>query len=66
MKNWMNSRGHKKNVVNGKLRQIGVGTHTGTYKKHRDVTMYTADFGARRQKKPSVANPEKIRDQAQC
>lgn len=48
MKAWMKSRGHKKNIVNRKFRQIGLGTYTGTYKKHRNTTMYTADFGTRR------------------
>ena len=48
MRAWMKSPGHKKNIVNKKFREVGVGTYTGTYKKHKDVTMYTADFGARR------------------
>jgi hypothetical protein len=28
--------------------EIGIGTHTGIYKKTEGVTMYTADFGVRR------------------
>ena len=48
MRAWMKSPGHKKNIVNKKFREVGVGTYTGTYKKHKDVTMYTADFGTRR------------------
>lgn len=48
MRAWMKSPGHKKNIVNGKFRQIGIGTYTGTYKKYKGVTMYTADFGTRR------------------
>ena len=48
MRSWMKSRGHKKNIVNRKFREIGIGTYTGTYKKLKGVTMYTADFGTRR------------------
>lgn len=48
MRSWMKSPGHKKNIVNRKFRQIGIGTYTGNYKGYRGVTMYTADFGTRR------------------
>jgi uncharacterized protein YkwD len=42
---WMNSPDHRRNILNNDFRQIGIGTHTGTWKGHSDVTMYTADFG---------------------
>ena len=48
MRAWMKSPGHKKNIVNKKFREIGIGTYTGTWKGNKDVTMYTADFGTRR------------------
>lgn len=47
MRSWMNSSGHRANILNKNFREIGVGTYTGTYKGTRNVTMYTADFGAR-------------------
>jgi uncharacterized protein YkwD len=48
MRGWMKSTGHRRNILNGKFREIGIGTHTGTYKRYKGWTMYTADFGARR------------------
>lgn len=48
MSAWMKSPGHRRNIVNGKFREIGIGTHTGNWRGHRGVTMYTADFGTRR------------------
>lgn len=47
MRNWMRSSGHRRNILNGKLRQIGVGTETGTFNGSRNVTIYTVDFGTR-------------------
>ena len=48
MNAWMKSDGHRHNTLNGEFREIGVGTHTGTYGETGGVTMYTADFGVRR------------------
>lgn len=48
MRAWMKSRGHRRNILNRKFREIGIGTYTGTWKGYRGVTMYTADFGVRR------------------
>ena len=48
MNAWMKSPGHRHNILDGKFREIGVGTYTGVYKSHRGVTTYTADFGTRR------------------
>ena len=45
----MKSDGHRHNILNGKFREIGVGTFTGTYGDTEGVTMYTVDFGVRRQ-----------------
>jgi len=44
---WMNSSGHRKNILTRSFREVGIGTASGTYKDYRGATMYTADFGAR-------------------
>lgn len=41
---WMDSSSHRPHILDGELRQIGVGTHTGTYKGYENATMYTAEF----------------------
>lgn len=46
--NWMNSSGHKANILNKNFRQIGIGARTGTYQNYAGATMYTVDFGTRR------------------
>jgi uncharacterized protein YkwD len=48
MRKWMESSGHRSNILNGKLREIGIGTYTGTFNGTPNATMYTADFGTRR------------------
>ena len=45
---WMNSPGHRKNILTEDFRQIGIGTYTGQYKSYEQSIMYTADFGVRR------------------
>jgi uncharacterized protein YkwD len=45
---WMNSPGHKANILDGRFRPVGVGTCTGNYKDIQEYTMYTVDFGIRR------------------
>ena len=45
---WMNSSGHRANILDRRFREIGIGTATGNYKGHRGYTMYTVDFGRRR------------------
>ena len=44
---WMNSAGHRQNIQNGSLRQIGIGVSTGTYQSFSGARMYTVDFGTR-------------------
>lgn len=44
---WMNSPSHRKNILDRRFREIGVGTYTGNYRGYRNYTMYTADFGRR-------------------
>ncbi len=43
---WMNSTGHRANILNKNFRQIGIGAVYGNYKGY-NVTMWTADFGMR-------------------
>ncbi len=45
---WMNSSGHRANILDRRFREIGIGTATGNYKGHKGYTMYTVDFGRRR------------------
>lgn len=47
MNAWMNSTEHRHNILNGKFRQIGIGTYYGNFQGHSGTTMYTADFGNR-------------------
>jgi uncharacterized protein YkwD len=44
---WMNSAGHKANILNGTLREIGIGVAAGTFKTYTGARMYTVDFGTR-------------------
>ena len=44
---WMNSSGHKANILNVRFEVAFVGAASGTYKGYLDATMWTADFGAR-------------------
>lgn len=45
---WMHSTEHRHNILNGKFRQIGIGTYNGTFQGYQNATMYTTDFGTRR------------------
>lgn len=47
MKSWMKSNGHRHHILDGRLREIGIGTAKGTFKGRAGATMYTADFGTR-------------------
>ncbi|MGZ8377765.1 MAG: CAP domain-containing protein [Gemmatirosa sp.] len=44
---WMNSSGHRANIVNGNLREIGIGVAAGTFQGYSGARIYTADFGTR-------------------
>ena len=44
---WLNSAGHKANIMNGTLREIGIGVAAGTFKTYSGAKMYTVDFGTR-------------------
>jgi uncharacterized protein YkwD len=44
---WMNSSGHRANILNGGLREIGIGVASGTFQGYSGARVYTADFGTR-------------------
>lgn len=44
---WMNSAGHRANVLDGELREIGIGVATGTFQGWAGARVWTADFGTR-------------------
>ena len=45
MRAWMNSPGHRANVIKRSYREIGIGVATGTPTAGGDGATYTADFG---------------------
>ena len=50
-KGWMESPGHRANILNGAFREVGVGIASGNPKKtdeQVEEVMYTVDFGSRR------------------
>jgi uncharacterized protein YkwD len=51
-KSWMNSSGHKANILNRDFRQIGIEARIGSFDykgtTYPGTTMYTVDFGTRR------------------
>lgn len=47
-KAWMNSAGHRKNILDPGFRQVGIGVASGEYKGQDNYNMYTVDFGFRR------------------
>ena len=48
-KAWMESKGHRKNILNDDFREVGIGSVTGDFKEQGRQTMYTVDFGTREQ-----------------
>lgn len=47
MRAWMKSDGHRRNLLDRRFREVGIGAYDGTYRGTRDATMWTADFGDR-------------------
>ncbi|TCJ20307.1 CAP domain-containing protein [Rubrobacter taiwanensis] len=43
--NWMNSSGHRANILARQFRHVGIGVAGGTYRGMNNVRMYTVDFG---------------------
>ncbi|CAN5851589.1 hypothetical protein BH23ACT11_BH23ACT11_09120 [soil metagenome] len=49
VKSWMDSPGHRENLLNPAFREIGIGFFSGQYKGNIDTTtMYVVEFGTRR------------------
>lgn len=46
MKAWINSPGHRSNILNKSFKEIGIGAVRGNYRGNNTI-MFTADFGAR-------------------
>ena len=44
VRSWMNSPGHRHNILDGRYTELGVGVALGTPEKHRGAT-YTTNFG---------------------
>ena len=45
--NWMNSTGHRANILNPNLREIGIGVASGSFQGYAGARVYTANFGTR-------------------
>jgi uncharacterized protein YkwD len=43
---WMNSDGHRSNIVSTKFKDVGIGEAVGEYKGTQDTHMWVANFGA--------------------
>lgn len=43
---WMNSQGHRTNILNRNFKEVGIGAVRGNFQGY-NTTMYTVDFGAR-------------------
>jgi uncharacterized protein YkwD len=48
MSAWMHSDGHRRNILDPQLRQIGIGVYVGNWKGQKNTSVYTVDFGAKR------------------
>jgi uncharacterized protein YkwD len=45
---WMQSPGHRENILRGEFEEVGVGARSGTYQEYDDTsTIYTTVFGGR-------------------
>ena len=62
---WMESSGHRKNILDPDYREVGIGTATGECEGYSDCTMYTADFGVRQSSAPPEANTPQEADNAE-
>ena len=51
-KAWMESKGHKVNILNGKYEEVGIGAASGELlkKSGQEETVYTVDFGSKKKK----------------
>jgi uncharacterized protein YkwD len=44
---WMASDSHRPNILDGRLREVGIGVAAGTYRTYAGARVYTVDFGTR-------------------
>ena len=44
---WMHSDTHRPNILDARLREVGIGVAAGTYRGYAGARMYTVDFGTR-------------------
>lgn len=47
MDSWMQSSGHRANILNGEYREVGVGVAQGVFEQNGGASLYTVDFGVR-------------------
>ena len=45
---WMNSSGHRANILDPDFRQVGIGVRKGNFQGQDGASLYTVDFGVRR------------------
>src|SRR3712207_3990273 len=45
---WMNSSGHRGNILSSRYKEVGIGEAYGTYKSHSGTRMWTVDFATRK------------------
>lgn len=45
MQSWMNSSGHRANILNENYRQVGIAVYNGGFKGTPNTSMWVADFG---------------------
>lgn len=58
VKGWMNSPGHRANILKGKFTEIGIATVTGTY-KGREVWVSVQEFGRPKASCPQISAAER-------
>lgn len=44
---WMNSSGHRSNILNSRYKEVGIGEAYGSYNSYPNMRMWTVDFGSR-------------------
>ena len=45
MSAWLNSKGHRRNILNGRFRDVGIGLVKGPYGGYRDAQIWATHFG---------------------
>lgn len=46
-RSWMDSPQHRPNILDRRMREVGIGVATGTFQGSSNASVYTADFGVR-------------------